>query len=216
MLILACVMGMAETDSGMRGGDLTLSGGGLTWTEANVTTTVPAWSEGTRIFWAENTTAQTFTLGVDCGAFNIHSYRVVVLGFTGYRMVAGSPIGATAIGTDGDGAYGANSITLSATPSIWSQIVATCMVLEAVLDAGTTTPGAGWTEISDASDDGWWNFQVQVRGEYTSTSVDWVDVHTGTNANLSGALMLAVEVLGEIPTATASFAGLVRRRRYPL
>lgn len=215
MLLLVIVSGMGETDSGMRGGDLTLSGGGLTWTEAAVSTTVPAWSEGTRMFWAENPTAQTFTLGIDCGAFNIHSYRVTVLGFTGYRLRNGSPIGATATGTDADG-VGTGAITLSATPEVTSQIVASVFVIEATLDAGTTTPGTGWTELNEASDDGWWQIQAQARTELTSTTVDWVQIHTGSAANLSGAFMLAVEILAALDSPGATFRGLLRRSRYPI
>jgi hypothetical protein len=135
------------------------------------------------------------TLTVDAGARIAFHYSVVVVAYTGYDT--GASVGATGTFLDESTPDGAQAITLSGAPATTSEVFA--MV---GLDKETvgTTPGSGWTELYDIHTGGSGGAQAQIRTGSTSTSVDWVDVHTGTGA-ISKALGAAVEIKAEGGTA---------------
>jgi hypothetical protein len=170
----------------MEGTSLTITDSlGLSWTNITATTSSPNWSYGASAWRTAIGTGQSMTVSIDCGATNIHSYRVVVDDWTDYDTA--TPIGATALGTDADG-QGAASINLSASPASSSYVIG-CACVAAAAGNITVTAGATFTETSDVNSAGWCGYQVEERTGSTSTTVDWNDLDatgTGTGAALMG------------------------------
>lgn len=189
-LLVAIGFAIEETDTGLEGTSLTITdSAGLTWTSRAATTTSPAWSYGIRIWTAPVTTGTSMTVSLDAGAFNVHQYRLVVVDYTSYDT--GTPVGATAIGSDADG-DGAASITLSASPLSDAEVIAACLT-GVNAGSGSVTPGTGWTEIDDSATANWTVYQVQTRTSSTSTSVDWNDV-LASGTPFGGATLAAIEI----------------------
>jgi hypothetical protein len=202
LLTVVC-FAITETDGAFTASDLTIADSiGLTWTSRAATSAAPAWSQGIRVWTAPVSTGASMTVTVDAGAFNVHGYRVEVYDYTSYDTT--TPIGATATGTDADG-DGAASITLSATPRSDSEIMACACIGIATNGTHATTPGTSWTELFDVEPaDGWLASETQIRTTYTGTSVDWVDLETGT-AVPDSATLLAFEVrdvAASVPSVT--------------
>jgi len=204
LLTVVC-FAITQTDGAFTASDLTITDSidGLNWTSRAATGAAPAWSQGIRVWTKPITTGASMTVTVDAGAFDIHGYRVEVYDYTGYDT--GTPIGATATGTDADG-DGAASITLSATPRSDSEIMACACIGIATNGTHATTPGTSWTELFDVElSDGWVASETQIRTSYTGTSVDWVDLETGT-AIPDSATLLAIEVrdaAASVPSITS-------------
>lgn len=125
----------------------------------------------------------------------VNAIDVVIIEYEGALAAASQP-GAVASGSDLSASprdLNAKSITLDATPDASSYIVAS-MGVDSEQDASATTPGTGWTELSDrASTVGssvFLHSQVQTITGHTSTSVDWNDV-----ATLGGAYDLTMGAL---------------------
>ena len=189
-LLVCRISAVSQADDGLTANDLTITGGGLTWTSRVSQTGPTGWAYAERVWTAPVSTGASMTIGADAGAFAIENYRVEVYEYSDYNT--GSPVGGIAVGTDADG-NDAASITLSATPATTSEVLAfSTVVLNGA--AGTfTTEGSGWTELFDTSRDGWWCFESQVRGSSTSTDVSWADLNT-LDTLATGAAMVALEI----------------------
>lgn len=192
-LLLLVAFYIAEADGTGEGTDLSVvsNTGGLTFTSQAVTTTSPGWRYGIRAWTAPVTTGASMTVTVGTGGINVHRYRLVAVDYTGYNT--GSPVGATAVGSDADG-DGAASITLSGTPASTSEIFAGALTAFNGATAISIDNGSGWTEQDDVGETSWAAFQTQYRTGYTGTSVDWADMANGMTGAESGSVMLAVEI----------------------
>lgn len=199
-LLVVLISATEDTDTGFDASALTISdSAGKTWTVRATTPNPIGWSHGIRAWTApvaQKIAAMTIT--ADAGAFVIHAYKIEVFEYTGHHPTA--PVGATAVGTDPDG-DGAGSLTLSAAPLETSDVLAAAFVSFLVENTGGTTPGSGWTEISDftiptSAGNQWGNTQTQVRTNSTSTAVDWVDLHTGAGP-VEDASLLAIEIVAD-------------------
>jgi len=210
-LLVARLSGIAETDSGMRGSDLTITDSvGLTWTSRAVSGAPASWSLGDRVWTAPVTTGASMTVSGDCGAFDIRGYVLQVYEYIGHNV--SSPVGGTGNGSDADG-DGAASLTLSSSPLPGSQTLGFATVS---LSAGTgaINPGAAFTEITETGIAGWFEAQSQFSQGLNSTTVDWADLNSGAGTPSAG-LMIALEI--KAAAIESSFAGrYLRRSRYPL
>lgn len=160
--------------------DLTISGGGLTYTARASDSADTAFATSTVVYTAPVITGASMTLTLDCGARSVAEYSVSVVAYTGHN--AASPVGATAIGHQVGGfgaAPTAASITLTGAPAATSEVVAAVGMDKSV--AGVT-PGSGWTELHDAHNTDWGGLETQYRGGSTSATVAWVDLRTGGGA----------------------------------
>jgi len=190
-VLLVCRIS-AETAAGgaFVGTDLTIAGGGLTWTrQVASTTNVGGWTNGIAVWTAPVTTGASMTVTADAGSANINRFSVDVYQESGYDT--STPVGATANGTDADG-QGSATITLSASPASDSEIFG---FAEIALSGGASsaTPGTSWTELWDVSEAGWQTAHSEVITGVTSTSVSWnnLDVAGGSGV---GALLVALEI----------------------
>lgn len=170
------------------GGDphtnLTLSGGGLTWTK-RVSAVNQAGFQATQIWTAPVTTGSSMAItiagGVTDDSFDAVSFHVY--DYTGYDTA--SPIGATATQS------GVDSITLSGAP------VATSEVLAAFggENTGSIAPGGtgGFSELNESlGGSGLAELQTQSRTGSVSTTVDWTIGGGGCGSGCFGAV--AVEI----------------------
>jgi hypothetical protein len=98
-LLVVRVAGQEDNIGGMTGVDLTISGGGLTWTAQVNTGSSPGWNYGDRIWTAPVTTGASMTITTDCGAHSMYRYLVEVYQYTGHDA---SPVGGTASGSDAE------------------------------------------------------------------------------------------------------------------
>lgn len=154
---------------------MSISGGGWTYTSQVTATASGSYSIGLVIWTAPVTTGASMQLSLDCGALDVWVLCVSVVAYTGYDT--GTPIGGTASGSDTSTPDGAQNITLSAAPTVDDEIFAASI---ADKESVGTTPGSGWTEVHDVHSGGSGGLESEVETGVTSTSVDWVDVHTGT------------------------------------
>ncbi len=165
------------------GAVLTVAGGGLTFTpRAAQTVSTASYPTATKVWTAPVGTASLMDITVSTGGRNIAFYSISVVAYTGYDT--GSPIGATATGSQNGGFSGPPtpaSITLSAAPATTSEVFAAVGMDKS--NAGVT-PGTGWTETQDLHNTGgsWGGLQTQVRTGSTSTQVDWDDLRSGSGA----------------------------------
>ncbi len=189
-LQLACVYASGENNDALAASDIKISTSGVTWTSQAATTTHTGYGYGVSAYTAPISTGASMTIQVDAGAFNVHRWRVEVYEYTGYNT--GSPVGATAIGSDADGDVAA-ALTLSANPAADSDVMA-CLLVALTSGAGGVTPNAAWSEIFELSETAWQVMQSQARTGSTSTSVDWDDINSGGGGTGVGAAFLAVEI----------------------
>ncbi|HKQ24104.1 MAG TPA: hypothetical protein VJT81_06645 [Burkholderiales bacterium] len=175
---LLVVIVYAQEQSGSNvdvGTQITVSGGGHAYTPQVTVNDVDSWTSGLKIYTAPVTTGASMQLTIDCGAYTIYTYRVVVLAVTAYDT--GTPTGATASAATGV-TNGAETLTLSGAPALDSVVIA-ALATESVGSANSVLHGTGWTELYDVgagSDFG--SLQVQTRTASTSTGVGWDDVST--------------------------------------
>lgn len=183
--------------------DMSVSGGGWTYTSRLVFGTAASWSIGLRIWTAPVSTGVSMTLALDCAARNIYCYAVSVVAYTGYDT--GSPTGATGTVVDTTTPDGAQTITLSGAPATTSEVIA---ALGTDKESVGVTPGSGWTEVHDVQAGVQGGIETQVRTGSASTSVAWVDSHTGT-----GTIFKCIGVALEIKESAAGTPGAPARRR---
>lgn len=185
--------------------NLTIAGGSLVYTSRVSVGTGGAGETYSRIYTAPVGTGASMTLDLDDGALNVAVYGVSVVAYTGYDT--GTPTGATATNTKtgGFGAPDAATATLSGAPATTSEVFAFVGINKS---AATATPGAGWTEVHDATNVAWGHgFESEIRTGSTSTSVDWVDVRPGGGA-LFGWAAVALEIKADAGAAAANPRGV--------
>lgn len=160
------------------------------FTNITATTSSPGWGYGISAWRTTNDVGgspSARTVSLDCGANNVHAYRLYVFDISGTPDTT-NPTAGPIIGTDADG-NNAFNMTLSATPTADDLIVAAVAV---GVNSGTIDVGAGtgWSELVDADSTGWAAWQLQALTGVTSASVDWTDLNTNTGTSL-GATALA-------------------------
>lgn len=206
VLLVVIAFAVTETDGAMTGSDLTITdSAGLTWTSRAATSACPGWANGIRIWTAPVVSGASMTVTVDCGAYNVHTYRVEVYSYSNYST--STPVGATATGTDDDG-DGPASMTLSEAPLTSSEVISAVVVSMNGSGTYSAVPvsGGGWTELFDSLiEDSWMGCQTMVRSNSDSSSVQWDDLQNGTGPVI-GATMAAIEVRDSSASAQAPVA----------
>ncbi len=177
-----------ESADSIEGGSITAADStGLTLTAIGATTTSPGWGYGIRAWVSDpvGATPASRTIALDCGATNVHAYRLWVDDITG--VDAATPITGFIAGSDADG-NGAASLTLSATP-VAADMVYGAAAMGISSGAGGVTPGATFAELFEASSAGWAVWEAERATGVTSTTVDWVDLNSGAGTMLGGTLL---------------------------
>ncbi len=192
LLVVVC-MAVGNSDSGMRGTDLSISNtGGWTFTSRKASTGSAGWSYAVRIWTAPVTTGASMTVTCSTGVGSIGGNAYIyVADYTGYDT--GTPVGVDGAASIGAGADGAQSFTLSGSPCSGGEVIA---ALVGAVGSGTVnvTEGSGWTELADAPLLDQSRNQVQIRTGSTSTSVAWVDVAVGGSPSGVGVELVGVEI----------------------
>lgn len=177
-----------------------------TFTSQVATATSPGWGYGHRQWTSlAGSSPAARTVSCDCGATNVHAYRLFVDDFTGFDT--GTPVTGSVVGSDADG-NGAASVTLAATPATGDFIYG---VASMGISSGTpsVTQGSGFTEQLDALSTGWANWHIETVTGVTSTTVDWVDLNAGAGTNLGGTMSgLIIRV-----AAGGGGTGIIQKRR---
>lgn len=194
-LLVLVVAAEADAGTGDIGEALTVTGGGLTWTNRveRGATGVGGYSATHEIWTAPVVTGASMTIRVQAATNSADPTRVLlhVIACTGHDVA--SPIGATGENDipDLDG----HTLTLSASPAITSYVFGTRYMAAQVSGDYRATPGTGWTEIYDTGTggDGYGSLQTQSRTGSTSATVTWDDVSDIANAQ-DYATALAIEI----------------------
>lgn len=193
---LLVVAGVVMESSGTTdpSADLTVSGGGWTYTSRVVIGSTSSYSMGVKIWTAPVSTGASMTLAFDTAARVAEFYAVSVVAYTIYDT--GAPAGATGTFVDTATPDGAQSLTLSSAPASDSEVFAALAMDKENIGA---TPGAAFTEIHDMQVGGFFGgLETEVRTGSTSTTVDWVDAHTGAGG-IFKCLGVAVEIKSGVP-----------------
>lgn len=180
--------GMESSGTTDPSGDFTIAGGGWTFTSRAVIGMTTTWTIGIRIWTAPVATGASMTLAMDAAARNMQFLAISAVAYTDYD--AGSPTGATATANFGAGPDGAKSMTLSGAPATTSEVFAGILMDK---EFAGTTPGATYTEIHEVHVGNSGGLQSEIRAGSSSTTVDWVDTHTGAGVIFS-AVAAAVEI----------------------
>lgn len=187
----------ANNNTGDVRNNLTISGGGLTWTQRESRSSdeggVGDYTTGLTIWTAPVATGASMTLTIDAGSLDLNHAALAVSAYTGYDTA--SPVGATAGGALH--AYAAPpvavALTLTAAPPSTSEVFA-AVVANVFGSSGGVTPGSGWTEVYELGPiNGWGELETQIRTGSTSTSVAWVDVNS-SSGSFYGWAAAAIEV----------------------
>jgi hypothetical protein len=175
-LVVVWGYGIEESADAIEGTSFTvLDSIGSTFTSRVATTTSPNWGYGIRCWTSEaGASPAARTVSIDCGATNIHAYRLFIDDITGYDT--GTPVAGAIVGSDADG-NGAASVTLAATPTA-DDIIYGAAAIGLSAGSGAVTSGTGFTELLDANSAGWANWHLETVTGVTSTTVDWVDLST--------------------------------------
>lgn len=185
-IIVAWGFGIEESADAIEGTSLTaLDSIASSLTSQIATVTSPGWGYGIRCWTAlAGSSPAARTMGLDCGATNVHAYRWFIDDITGFDSV--TPVAGAVVGSDADG-DGAAALTLVATPTADDIIygAAACGISSG---SPSVTPGAGFTELMDALSTGWANWHLQMVTGVTSTNVPWADLNAGGGTNLGATL----------------------------
>lgn len=185
-LVVVWGFGIEESADTIEGTSFTISDSiTSTFTSQVATTTSPGWGYGVRCWTSlAGASPAARTVSIDCGATNVHAYRLFIDDFTGFDT--GTPVAGSIVGSDADG-NGTASLTLAATPAVDDFIYGAAAV---GISSGTpsVTPGSGFTELLDALSTGWANWHLQSVTGVTSTNVPWADLNAGVGTNLGAAL----------------------------
>lgn len=171
--LLVAVVGACQSSGNTDpSGDIGISGGGLTWTpRLNIGSPV-SFSRGVRIFTAPVVTGASMTVTGTLGARPIHSLDIHVFAYEGANM--SSPVGVTAQSNTVPGGAGPQTLTLSGTPALSSEVLA-AMHTNPTSASSPITPTSPWVEQYD---NGGLNIQMQTqtRAGDASTGVSWSGV----------------------------------------
>jgi hypothetical protein len=171
-----------DINAGTNPGDVTCSGGGLTWTKHIGVNAGSSFQSCTYFFTAQVVgTAVPMTVTLGC-AISLSEYRMKICAFTGHNT--SSPVGAK--GSKSLSPASPYSFTLDAAPLATSVVVASVGSQDSTCSIGT-----GWTEINHQFDD----FMEQVRTGSTSTTVQFNTV-TGTAGNEISAGAIEINMAG--------------------
>ena len=186
-------------------GDMTISGGGWTYTpQESQGTTGESFALGLKIYTAPVTTGASMSLTLDCGSIDILSYQVSVVAYTEYDT--GDPVGGVGSDLDTTAPDGAETFDLDAAPAATSETFAALLIDKETIG---TTPGTGWIDVHETQVGTSAGLHTQVREPgSTSPTVDWVDVHTG-GSNSYKSVVAAIEIKAagdEPPPPTGPYA----------
>ncbi|MGH9252584.1 MAG: hypothetical protein ACRD0W_24165 [Acidimicrobiales bacterium] len=199
-LLVVCVSMMRVSSSDDPSGAITCSGGGLTFTSRLAFgSSGQVFALGLRIFTAPVTTGASMTITAGSGGIDTQHYAVSVLAYTGYDT--GTPTGATGTDFEALSPDDSQSFELSGAPASSSEVDA---FWELDKDAAGTTPGSGWTEISDLQTGTSGGLETEVRTGSTSTTVSVVDTNTGGSIFkfIAGAIEIIADGGGGPPALT--------------
>jgi hypothetical protein len=186
-LLLAIVSYTGHNLTQDKSADITIAGGGLTWTRRLYVGTGTGYGQGLAIFTAPVDTGASMSLTLDAGANAIWAYGCQVFQYTGYDPA--SPVGATAMTNDAV-EDGAQSLTLSATPASTSEVLGFYASYPST--TVSTTEGNDWTELYDAGTGEYTHLHSQARVNVGSTTVSWADV-AASGTQVSG-IAAAIEI----------------------
>lgn len=206
MLILGYAI--EESADAIEGGNLTAADSlALGLTPIIATAASPGWGYGIRAWLSDDVggSPASRTIALDCGATNVHAYRLWVDDITGIDTT--TQFTGAVVGSDADG-DGAAALTLAASPTV-DDIIYAAAIGGISSGSPTMTPGAGFTELLDALSTGWANWHLQTVTGVTSTNVPWADLNAGAGTNL-GATLLAFT----IKNAAAGGGGNAPRAAY--
>lgn len=201
-LLVVAVGGMENGGSDVFLTDLTISGGGLTFTAQQSASADTAFSIGQRIYTAPVAVGASMALTLDCGTRNMGFYTATVRQYLGHDPA--NPIRGKATGFQSGGFAGPPTpatITLDQAPLSTSEVVAGVTMNKAT---ATATEGAGWTELSDVHNTTWGGGQAERRTASTSATVAWADLRPGGGALFAFAAV-AVEVVAAV---TVDYTGM--------
>jgi hypothetical protein len=183
--LLAVAVFVENTANTAVAANLTLSGGGLTWTRRNIAESLNDGADTVAWYTAPvNGVGASMTLTVDSGSDNIYRYILHAFNYIGHDPV--SPVGAKSSGIDATGSSPFTT-TLDAAPATTSE------VLSAGLADGvgnTITTGTGWSSRFASSPD--LGVQTQSRTGSISTSTSFNDLVVGVA--LAGVAQAAIEI----------------------
>lgn len=196
------VVGVSLIENGSTGpnphNDLTIVGGGWTYTSRVAQGADSTFATGTVIYTAPVSTGASMTLTLDCGARAIAEYSVSVVAYTGYDTT--TPTGATATGFQVGGFTGPPdpvALTLSVPPPVESEVFGFIGINKSTVN---TTPGTNWAEICDVENTDWGGAQSQFRRDSTSTSVSWQSIRQSGSLFNYAAVALEIRSFGAAPT----------------
>lgn len=190
--LLVAMIGASNQTNALTG-NLTVSGGSLTWTRRVTIGAdyISTYYNTTEIWTAPVTTGASITLDIDSSvaagsAFGAH------LQYTIWEVENYDSTGATATGTFD--ASGSHSITLSASPATTSLVFAARSMIATVGNGTSATPGGGWTELMDVNhtNTGLLSLQAQERDGSTSTTVNWSEISSFTTITAGTSVALEV------------------------
>lgn len=198
---LLCVfLFIVDNGGGNIAANLTLAGGGLTYTRRIATGVAGGFKAQGACWTAPVGTGASTTLTFDCGVSSVFSAVWFALDVTAYNI--SSPLGATVSNAATFPIDGAANLILSAAPASTSVVLAAMGIDGNSTGTTGTSPGAGWTEDNEiGSTASQIMGQVQHRAGSTSTSVDWIDLQTGTMSTFSSCGM-AMEI--KVPATTSA------------
>lgn len=200
--------GVVDAGGGDVASTLTVSDGTNTYTSQVSQGRAGGFKAQGRCWTAPEGPGGSRTITFDAGASNIQSAGYAVYEVTGYNTT--TPVGGTASDAATFPFDGAASLTLSSAPASDSTLLAFFWLDGDVTGTIGVTPGSGWTEDAEFGNTTVAGYgQSQQRTGTTSTSVDWVDVRTGTMATFSGcglALEIKAQPSSAIPPLKRSLA----------
>jgi len=195
--ILVVVVDSATTSANpfSAGMPLTISGGGLTWTQiVGIRSDPTNWNAGATAYYAQVTTGASMTITI--GGLPVDSNGATqysVFNQTGHNT--GAPIGATASATLIGAASSPQNITLSGAPASTSYVFGSRSCISAV-GGGTATPGSGFTELYNDPGNGVCAADLEYQTGTTSTTVGWATFINGDTAEESSMIGFEIKAAG--------------------
>jgi hypothetical protein len=151
---------------------------GGTWTQRASNTTAGGWTSGIRVWTRPVITGASMSVTFDQGSVDVGGgYAVSIIEYSGQD--SGTPqFGATA--KTAAAVDGADSVTLTATPTVDDEVIG-FLGREMNTGTATSTPGSTFTEIQEFTTSAGCGMETEIRTGSTSTTVDWVDLNTAAD-----------------------------------
>jgi hypothetical protein len=193
---------------------LTISGGGLTWTQQATAVAAPtAFPSLVKIWTAPVTTGSSMTVTLSTSGRTAGLYGVSVVCYTGYNT--GTPVGGTGGNSQNGGFTGPPdpaTVTLSAAPAAGDEAFGFVFADKVTANI---SPGSAVTEIDDLNNTNWGSLESEIRTGSTSTTVDWVDLRPGGSSLFNYAAAAIVIKVASAAAATYPPMQQARRRTQP-